>query len=243
MAGINNFMRAQNIQFLVVALVLSCSSVAIAGEWIADKNSNCQAWISLPDPAISMSWSGPCSQGKANGQGTLQWYKNGKPFYRYEGEYKDGKMNGKGILVSSENSSHFEGEFKDDWPFNGKGLFIATNISYSLEGEFKDGHFSGHCISIVEGTRVEGECIDGEVNGTGSVIYHNGSRYEGDFKRGLYNGFGILSIVREDHTLSHYTNINAGEWKKDMYVISGMWANGRLIKSHCSSSGNCRTKH
>ena len=149
-------------------------------------------------------------------------------------------MNGKGILVSSENASHFEGEFKDDNPFNGKGLFIASNISFSLEGEFKDGHFSGHCISIVDGTRVEGECINGEVNGKGSVIHTNGSRYEGDFKSGLFNGFGRLSLVREDHTLSNYTNIQAGEWKNDMYVISGMWANGKLIKSHCSSLDDCK---
>ena len=69
-------------------LVFSVFSVNTwAGEWIADSTTGCQVWNGNPSPGDSISWSGSCTNGKATGKGVLQWYLNGNPQGRYEGDY------------------------------------------------------------------------------------------------------------------------------------------------------------
>ncbi len=70
-----------------------------AAEWIKDERTGCAVWKQDPRPNESVTWSGACEGGRASGDGVLQWYKEGKPIGRYEGEYHDGKRHGRGICT------------------------------------------------------------------------------------------------------------------------------------------------
>ena len=109
-----------------------------AGEWIADASTQCQVWNSNPSPNESIKWSGPCSDGKASGKGVLQWFKNGVPDGQDEGEFRDGKMHGKGISTTAD-GIRYEGVFFDGKP-NGNGVLTFTYPDGSrIEADFRAG--------------------------------------------------------------------------------------------------------
>src|ERR1017187_9422766 len=65
-----------------IALVLSLL-IPVAGlcadddvAWIADK-SGCKVANPFPQPGESITWSGQCKNGVADGEGLLEWYING----------------------------------------------------------------------------------------------------------------------------------------------------------------------
>ncbi len=79
---------------LAAGLLVTASS-ARAGEWIADK-SGCHVWDPNPQLDESVTWSGSCANGRAQGSGTVQWSKGGMPIETDEGEWRDGRQAGKG---------------------------------------------------------------------------------------------------------------------------------------------------
>jgi mono/diheme cytochrome c family protein/uncharacterized OB-fold protein len=95
---------------------------------------------------------------KKHGQGVTTWGGGQWKGDRYEGQYKDNKMNGKGVYISA-NGDRYEGEWKDDK--KSKGIMTWTN-----------------------GDRYEGQYKDGKKHGQGVYIKANGARYEGTWKHG-----------------------------------------------------------
>ena len=81
--------------------------------WIADKKTGCKVWDPAPEPGEAVEWSGPCKNGLADVEGTLQWSQNGQPSDRYVGEYHGGKRNGHGT-VTYRNGQTVNGEWRDD---------------------------------------------------------------------------------------------------------------------------------
>jgi hypothetical protein len=81
--------------------------------WITDKKTGCKVWNPSPQSNEAIEWSGPCKNGLADGEGTLQWTQNGKPSDRYVGEYHAGKRNGHGT-VTFRNGRTIQGEWRDD---------------------------------------------------------------------------------------------------------------------------------
>ena len=66
---------------------------------------------------------------------------------RYEGEYKDNKRDGYGIMTYQDGGfyqegSRYEGEWKND-KRNGQGVMTYLDDGRSLEGEFKEDVFIG----------------------------------------------------------------------------------------------------
>jgi MORN repeat len=86
---------------------------ALPPDWIATANQPCKVWNALPQPDQSVTWSGACVDGFASGKGTLRWMENGKPDLQYDGEYKDGKRNGPGVVTTADGFS-VEGVWMDD---------------------------------------------------------------------------------------------------------------------------------
>jgi len=103
---------------LAVVLSISAQSLAQAKDqappsWIADPKTGCKIWNPAPQPHESIQWSGHCTDGLAQGEGTLQWIENGKKGDRYVGEYQDGKRNGHGIVTDT-HGNRVEGDWRDD---------------------------------------------------------------------------------------------------------------------------------
>ena len=87
----------------------------------------------------------------------------------YEGEYKNGKRNGKGKeyqILNNQNTLIFEGEYGKKW--NGKGAFQIGEELF------------------------EGEYLNGERNGKGKEYYDNGKLlFDGEYLNGKkWNGKG-----------------------------------------------------
>jgi len=122
--------------------------------------------------------------------------------FTYEGEFKNGKRNGKGKFVFDHGAT-YEGEVKDD-KYDGYGKEVYSDGSY-YEGEFKNGKYAGHgkkyssdgnLIDVYkDGEIIKVGCVEGDCqNGTGKYIVSDGNYYKGEFKNGKYNGKGILYI-------------------------------------------------
>ena len=72
------------------------------GRWFADPVTGCQVWNARPVPGEVVSWSGRCRDGRADGEGVLAWFADG----RLEGRYS-------GMVYASE---------LDEWPRVGDEL-------------------------------------------------------------------------------------------------------------------------
>jgi hypothetical protein len=84
---------------------------------------------------------------------------------RYEGDWKDGKEHGRGVLVFV-NGDRYEGEFRDGKP-HGRGVYVTA-----------------------DGDRYEGEWKDGERTGRGVLLLASGDKREGDWCEGMLLGPG-----------------------------------------------------
>ena len=85
---------------------------------------------------------------------------------RYEGEWVNGDMTGRGVYQSPKGFS-YEGQFRKNKP-NGEGIKIWN-----------------------DGSRYEGNWLDGMKSGRGIYAWYNGDRYEGEFRDDKFNGQGV----------------------------------------------------
>lgn len=136
------------IQWLMaLALAAGLAGPAFADEWIADASTGCRVWNYKPPqsqaPGDSISWSGVCERGLAQGKGVLQWALNGRPGARYEGEMKDGRREGAGI-VFGESGFRYEGQFRRGL-YDGVGTRTLGNGS-RYEGGWQAGQFHGNGV-------------------------------------------------------------------------------------------------
>ncbi len=126
--------------------------------------------------------------GIPNGYG-VQYYKNNINYRNikyYEGEWKNGKFNGKGSHYWRDYKV-YEGEWQDGM-CNGNGIGFV-NLSDYYEGEWKNGEYHGFGIYYINNNKLyEGEWVHGLKHGKG-IIYDKNSNvnYTGEFKNGYYN--------------------------------------------------------
>lgn len=131
--------------------------------WIQDPQSGCRILNKKPEEAEAIKYTGVCKDGYANGNGKVEWFKNGKPNgvttgdwlnglpnghvvhegvdSSFEGDYVDGKINGSG-KVTLKDGSIYVGQFKSDQR-SGRGLLITAD-KVRLEGEFFKNEFMGY---------------------------------------------------------------------------------------------------
>ena len=195
--------------------------------------------------------SGDC----VNGRGKFK-YPSGAV---YQGEFVDGEIHGVGKLVYSDGR-----EYVGEWVHRyqeGKGKMTMADgrvfKGYWKQGEFYGEDLSGEPIAISEEAEIEQQtpevqtgCIVGDCqNGEGTMLFADGSKYEGNFGNGKINGYGTYFYANGSKYI--------GEWKEGYYngegtkyygpedVRVGLWQNGEYLgtkedqsKKGCIS-GNC----
>lgn len=109
------------------------------GNWITDQRTKCRVWNPFPKPNESVTWSGACKNGLAQGHGTLEWFEDGKSTSVDQGEWRDDERNGHGVYTYN-NGDRYEGEWRDDKP-NGHGVLTDAN-GVRFDGDWRDGCFS-----------------------------------------------------------------------------------------------------
>ncbi|HZR02149.1 MAG TPA: hypothetical protein VFA81_03120 [Burkholderiales bacterium] len=155
-------MRAPLFALLLVILATSVSAAEDASGWIKDKK-GCKIANPNPKPKETAQWSGACLQGYAHGKGVLQFYSDGKPSVRYEGELSQGVLSGRGELRMADGSI-YDGDWVDGKP-EGYGKFTST-----------------------DGSTYVGGWTAGKQDGPGTLTDKNGKRVTGTWRAGQYVG-------------------------------------------------------
>jgi hypothetical protein len=147
---------------LIAALFQSATLHAAASEndesWIADNN-GCKVANTFPREGETITWSGECKDGYANGTGILQWFLNGKEDDRFEGNLAMGWAEGRGTLNKADG-----GKYEGDWKHSiqeGEGRFEMPDGSF-YDGQWKNGkpHGQGQ-YRRPDGKIFIGEWVDG----------------------------------------------------------------------------------
>jgi hypothetical protein len=79
----------------------------------------------------------------------------------------------------------------------------------SYEGSWKSGPHGVGVLAMSDGSRYRGEFDKGLPHGKGAVTYHNGAKYEGSFVNGLQQGLGTFLYV--DGSYFH------GQWHEGIH--------------------------
>jgi hypothetical protein len=157
------------LSIVTAALALACAAIgpmAVAAgddvEWIADKR-GCKVANPFPRPGESITWSGECKDGFAHGEGVLQWFVQGKPDDRYEGNLALGWAEGQGVLTKADGAK-YAGNWKDSMQ-SGAGRLEWPDGSW-YDGQWRAGkpHGQGQ-YRRPDGKVFLGEWVDGEYEG------------------------------------------------------------------------------
>jgi MORN repeat len=130
--------QALGIAAAVFASLAAFAQTAQPGAWIADPANACRVWNPHPQVGETIKWSGSCANGLAQGQGSLQWFRDNRPFEQDEGEWRDGRQIGTGTQVWD--VGRYDGELRDGEP-EGHGVWTLPNGRY--EGTFRNGKPNG----------------------------------------------------------------------------------------------------
>ncbi len=138
--------------------------------------------------------------------------------FRYNGEFKDGKKQGRGVY-EWKNGMRFEGDFANDSP-NGRGIWLfATGDKY--EGEVKNSEITGKGVFITKsGDKIDGSFNNAKANGRVQYAFANGDKYDGDMAQGQMTGKGVYVTKLGDRTEANFVDGRA-EGKGTYYFSTG----------------------
>jgi len=114
---------------------------------------------------------------------------------KYQGQVKDGKPNGLGILISPKYSNRAEWKYVGSWE-NGERNGQGT-LTYSSGGKYvggwKNGKEHGQGTSTGYGEKYVGSWKNGKKNGEGTETWRDGTKMIGEWKNDdLWNGTTTL---------------------------------------------------
>jgi hypothetical protein len=154
----------------------------------------------------------------------------------YEGDFVNGKPDGKGIYVYV-NGDRYDGMFRNGLP-NGRGLFIFKDDA-RYDGVFENGTMKQGTVVFPNGNRYIGEfqvvrnvetnVISSQPGGRGQFIYVNGDRYVGQFFAGSPFGPGVLTRTDGTRCTGQFLNQDLDAKAKCTFP-SGIRYEGELRK-------------
>jgi hypothetical protein len=156
----------------LAAALLGCALPAARAQgdshWLVDAQTGCAVYDANAHAGDTVSWSGACLDGYADGDGTAAFSSQDKVFESFTGNFARGVAQ----------DGHVSVAWGDGWTYDGNSAHGLFNGAGTLVNDKRD--------------RFEGNWVDGQMNGHGTVIRANGERYDGQWKNDLPNGNGIL---------------------------------------------------
>ena len=151
-------------------------------------------------------YEGEYKNGKPNGKGSMTSYDN-KTIY--DGDWVNGKKEGTGTLIISD-EYNYTGPFEKDC-FSGTGGVLCDNKGNIYEGDFEKGKFEGYGhYKMANGDNYIGEFKEGLFHGKGQYNDKEGNIFDGEFKKGKKDGEGVL-IKKNGEKLE-------GKFKNDAFI-------------------------
>lgn len=183
-----------------------------------------------------------------NGQGTFVYPSGAK----YIGDFKNGEIHGVGVCYYTDGSK-YSGEWQNRYP-QGKGTKTYSDGTKRTGQWLKgrpvdaDGNILEEYIAGKEeeaqddGTNIQSGCLSGNCkNGTGIFAYPDGSKYEGTFVAGKFQGEGTFYFANGDKYVGafkeNYPDGTGTRLMADGTVESGEWREGEFIGASLIESG------
>lgn len=121
-------------------MLMTLSFLSRADNEIADRETGCKIWNSKILVGYTVTWTGQCNNGKADGPGSLQWFYNKRSEGRYDGDYSLGKMHGHGTYAMDDGSRYIDHSHNN--LRNARGAYLwADGTRY--EGDFQNNLMDG----------------------------------------------------------------------------------------------------
>jgi hypothetical protein len=202
---------------LAAALLLLWPVCGAAQTFYKDAISSCSVGTFQTDEGLSVRWTGPCIDGKAQGRGIVEWsIAGGQVLATSEGDYSAGLNEGRAITT------------------NYKSKMRA-------EAEYRGGKMNGRCIIVyADGGRFDGHCADDLRNGFGKMRYANGNRYEGNFQNDMRSGRGVFLFQDEGRNGQIYEGDFADDNPNGRGVSvspQGDWQQGNFVNGQLDGEG------
>ncbi len=164
------------------------------------------------------SYEGEWKNGKRDGLGILCW----KDVSKFIGEFIEDKVLGFGKLIH-EDGDVYTGYWND---FQAQGIgYYKTKKEASYEGYWKDDKQNGFGIEKwPRGSNYLGEYIDGNKEGFGILNFEGNGGYEGEFQGGSISGVGTF-FFKDNRKYE-------GEWKNNKMHGYGIitWPDGKFYE-------------
>ncbi len=140
----------------------------------------------------------------------IKWktFGNEKVQPKYEGEIKNGKMDGLRVLTYPYDGKRILGEWKNGKEWNTK----LTKKDGTLLGKFENGEWivSWGVLDYFDESKYEGEIKNRLPTGQGTMTYTDGVKYVGEYKDGKRHGQGTYTFPDGKKYV--------GGWKDGHYV-------------------------
>lgn len=137
----------------------------------------------------------------------------------YEGNWKNGRMHGKGLLRRRALKDMYEGQ----WFLgqrSGKGMYHSTTFQIFYTGSWMDNKRHGNGQLLEPEGLYTGDFHDNHIHGYGEYVYRDGFTYKGEWVHGMFEGSG---------TFIHSNSIKyEGSWRKG-------YEHGKGTCSHANS--------
>jgi len=179
------------------------------------------------------------------------------------GNFVDGKLQGPGIQVFGDIGSHeakqwYQGEFREG-RMEGRGTYVDKVAGIVTSGDFLNNMVHGYAVrKFANGDELSGEFIRGATSGRCSYRFANGAVYEGEFTPGGANGFGVkqaagmryIGEFKDDKFNGRGVlkfssgDVYKGEFKDDALHGKGIyqfanddWCSGNFVQDRMSGHG------
>ncbi|MCC7504060.1 MAG: caspase family protein [Saprospiraceae bacterium] len=183
-----------------------------------------------------------------NGKGTFAYPSGAK----YTGDFRNGEIDGVGVCYYTDGSK-YSGEWKNRYP-DGKGTKTYSDGT-KRTGNWRKGKPVDENGNVLEdyiarnkqersddGTNIQSGCLSGDCNtGFGIFAYPDGSKYEGQFLSGNFEGQGTFSFANGDRYVGQFKN-NYPDGQGTRFLAngkeeSGQWREGEFLGSRLTTDG------
>jgi len=149
--------------------------------------------------------------------------------WKFEGDWKDNKMNGIGYKKDFKTGGQYKGNWKDG-KLEGHGIFI-DKCGDKYDGNWVDGMKDGYGTYYWGegrwlGHRYDGGWKKGKMHGQGKYSYPSGTYYEGEWNEDMMHGTGTYHFANGD--------IYEGDWADDKRYGYGVF---KFAKHECRYEG------
>ena len=190
----------------------------------------CYVWDNYLITDQTVTWTGTCSGGRAQGEGTLKWvWEDGEKTSESTGSLTDGKRHGQWVLRFADGTvgegPYLEGKRHGQWVI----LDVDGDVG---EGPYVDGKKHGQwLLRLASGDVKEGPYLEGNQHGQWVLRFASGNVEEGPYVEGKQHGPWVVRYP--DGTIQHVT-VEDGE------IVRGSSRRQSQPRSGRAGGGGCQ---